>query len=378
MNQKWVLLIGVFLAVAACSPAKQSVSVFLEENPANLSNWGVVVAKSGSLALGQDVVPYDLNTPLFTDAAHKLRTLYVPPGTSATYRTGQALDFPVGSVLSKTFYYPKDDTGQLLSTQYTGDDFAGEGLNLAKVRLMETRILVHREAGWVALPYIWNEAQTDAVLERTGGVQSLNLQLPDGGEQSFAYVIPNANQCAGCHAVNATTKQIAPIGPAPRHLNKTYPYANGEKNQLVHLASLEVLAGFNPAEKHPRNANWRDEAALLEDRAAAYLDINCGHCHNPQGAADTSALYLDLPGDDYTGGNSGLCKPPVAAGQGTGGHKFDIVPGQAEASILWYRMDSTNPAVMMPELGRSTIDHEGVALIANWINAMQGHCKIEG
>ncbi|PHS26321.1 MAG: hypothetical protein COA85_06190 [Robiginitomaculum sp.] len=379
MNQKWFLGFGVLLTLAACAPTEQSVSVFLEENPENLSDWGVVVvAKSGSLALGQHVVPYDLNTPLFTDAAHKLRTLYVPPGRFANYRTSQALDFPVGSVLSKTFFYPKDDAGQLLNTKYTGDDFAGEGLNLAKVRLIETRVLVHREAGWVALPYIWNEAQTDAVLERTGGVQSLTLQLPDGDQQSFAYVVPNANQCAGCHAVNATTKQIAPIGPAPRHLNKVYPYVDGEQNQLAHLSDLGILDGFNPAEQHPRNANWQDERALLEGRAAAYLDINCGHCHNPHGAADTSALYLDLPGDDYTGGNSGLCKPPVAAGQGTGGRKFDIVPGQAEASILWYRMNSTNPAVMMPELGRSTIDHEGVALIANWINAMSGECKIEG
>jgi len=83
---------------------------------------------------------------------------------------------------------------------------------------------------------------------------------------------------------------------------------------------------------------------------------------------------LDNPKLGYHGGNSGRCKPPVAAGQGTGGHKFDIVPGDAEDSILWYRMNSTKPGSMMPELGRSTVDQAGVALITSWINAMDGNC----
>ena len=70
----------------------------------------------------------------------------------------------------------------------------------------------------------------------------------------------------------------------------------------------------------------------------------------------------------------GWCKQPVAAGKGTGDRLFDIKPGDAAGSVLWYRMDSDDPAVMMPELGRSTAHREGVRLIGEWIDAQQGKC----
>jgi len=63
-------------------------------------------------------------------------------------------------------------------------------------------------------------------------------------------------------------------------------------------------------------------------------------------------------------------KPPVAAGRGSGGFDYDIVPGDPDHSILLYRLDSTDPGIMMPELGRSTIDQEGVALIRAYIEAL--------
>ncbi len=372
---KKAMVMLVLATLAACSKPTQTITPYMSENPNNLSAWGIVAAKDGRLDLGNNAIPYDLNTPLFTDAAHKLRVLWIPPGKAADYREGEALDFPVGTVIAKTFYYPKDHTGTLLRTHDYGSDFAGTGLNLAKVRLIETRILVHRETGWAALPYIWNDEQSDAVLERTGGAMKLSLQKQDGAAQDFVYVVPNANQCAGCHAINTTTRAIQPIGLAPRHLNKNYIDNTFAENQLDHLHRLGVMNGFDSAKTAPRNANWRDESEPLDKRARAYLDINCGHCHNPRGAADTSALYLDRPEHNYPRGNSGLCKPPVAAGQGTGGHSYDIVPGDTEHSILIYRMASTNPGVMMPELGRSTVDEDGLALIARWINAMPGDCN---
>ncbi len=366
-----ILLMAVTLT--ACSPGAQKVK-FHEENPAHLSAWGVVKADKGALVLGRDVIPYDLNTPLFTDYAHKLRTLWIPSGAAAHYREEKALDFPVGTIISKTFYYPKNENGQVLRTADYSHDFAGEGLDLKTVRLVETRILVHRTDGWVALPYIWNEAQTDAVLSRVGGAKPLSL-ISEGRTQDFTYIVPNANQCAGCHAPNATTRKISPIGPKARHLNKTYSYASGPQNQLQHLASLGKLTGFPSADQTPKNADWRDDTQSLDSRARAWLDINCGHCHNPHGAADTSALYLDRPAHTYPAGNTGACKPPVAAGQGTGGHTYDIVPGKADQSILTYRLSSTNPGVMMPELGRSLVDEEALALITAWINAMPGACS---
>ncbi|MEZ5491320.1 MAG: hypothetical protein R3F50_13505 [Gammaproteobacteria bacterium] len=100
--------------------------------------------------------------------------------------------------------------------------------------------------------------------------------------------------------------------------------------------------------------------------------MNCGHCHNPYGAADTSALLLD--GYTRTPRQMGLCKPPVAAGGGAGDRLFGIVPGEPEQSILLYRMQSVEPDEMMPELGRSLVHEEGLDLIRAWIEALEGSC----
>lgn len=70
----------------------------------------------------------------------------------------------------------------------------------------------------------------------------------------------------------------------------------------------------------------------------------------------------------------GVCKPPVAAGQGTGGHLFGINPGHGQESILTFRMQSDDPGAMMPELGRTLVHAEGVQLIADWIDDMAGDC----
>ena len=247
-----------------------------------------------------------------------------------------------------------------------GPAAASGGLDLAHVRLIETRVLVRREAGWEALPYVWNAAQTEAELARTGDALALELVADDGAREAFTYVVPNENQCAGCHVVDLKTKQIAPIGLKARHLNRDYAYAAGSENQLAHLSKLGYLSGWSDAGATPRNADWRDTSAALDARARAYLDINCGHCHNPKGPANTTALDLTIFG--ATDRFLGVCKPPVAAGRGTGDHFFDIVPGKPDDSILPYRMLSSEPGVMMPEQGRTTTHREGVTLI-KWIDA---------
>ncbi|HQT54875.1 MAG TPA: hypothetical protein PKX06_15545, partial [Phenylobacterium sp.] len=68
--------------------------------------------------------------------------------------------------------------------------------------------------------------------------------------------------------------------------------------------------------------------------------------------------------------NLGVRRRPVAAGRGSGGLEFDIDPGRPETSILLHRMKSREPGVMMPELGRSLVDEQGVALIADYLRSL--------
>lgn len=374
-----LLLLSCVLLLAACQHAMPAVAFHADGRPPNLSDWHVVEVRDGKLVLNKGVMPYDLNTPLFTDYAHKLRTIWMPRGVSAKYDPVDTFDFPVGTVISKTFYYPRptarDNRATAVRRTYdTSRDFAGQGLDMSQVHLIETRILVRRQAGWDALPYVWNDAQTDAVLARTGAVLPLTLVADDGGRENFNYVVPDESQCASCHAQDWISRKIHPIGPKARHLNRDYAYADGVQNELTELAMAGYLTGAPDPAQAPRNAVWNDPHASLDGRARAYLDINCGHCHNPKGAANTTGLTLDISASEDR--HLGVCKPPVAAGRGTGDHFFDIVPGKPDDSIIPYRLAATDPGVMMPEIGRSTVHREGVALIRAWIAAQQGSCVV--
>ncbi len=371
------LLAPTLLAGCARTPPP-AVHFFAEGRPQHLSDWHVVLREGDRLVLNGGVVPFDLNTPLFSDYAHKLRTVWMPAGTAAQYSDAQTFDFPVGTVLSKTFYYPRaaahaEAPDDVARTYDQSRDFAGTGLDLNNVRLIETRLLVRREHGWEALPYVWNAQQTDAELARTGDEVPLELIAADGAAESFTYVVPNENQCAGCHVTDLKTRAIAPIGPKARHLNRDYRYPEGVQNQLAYLEKLGYLKGLPPLAQVPRSAAWRDASQPLEARARAYLEVNCGHCHSPAGPANTTALTFDVgtPLDRHLG----LCKPPVAAGRGSGDRLFDIVPGHPDDSILPFRMASSETGVMMPEQGRGTVHREGLELIRAWISAMSGSCS---
>jgi hypothetical protein len=189
-----LLLLSLLLLVSACQRGLDPVAFHADGRPPKLSDWHVVEVRDGKLVLNQGVVPYDLNTPLFTDYAHKLRTIWMPKGVSAKYDPTDTFDFPVGTVISKTFYYPRGASGKFTDVERTYDssrDFAGEGLDLASVHLVETRILVRRESGWAAIPYVWKDDQSDAELARTGAVIPLTLVSDNDAREDFNYVVPD-------------------------------------------------------------------------------------------------------------------------------------------------------------------------------------------
>jgi len=117
-----------------------------------------------------------------------------------------------------------------------------------------------------------------------------------------------------------------------------------------------------PEALKPVMPRWDDPASgSLQDRARAYLDVNCAHCHNPEGSASNSGLFLRWT--DPVNVNYGIGKRPTAAGRGSGGMEFAIAPGEPDRSFLIYRLESTEPGIAMPELGRSTVHKEGAALL---------------
>ncbi len=366
------LLAGLLLAACGEAPAP----LYLpqgEDYPEALSAWGMLHRVDGHLQPNAEVLPYDLNTPLFSDYAHKMRTVWMPQGEAAVYAEAR-FDYPVGTVLTKTFYYPKDEQGDLLRTNLSVYD-PQHGLDLKRVRLVETRILLHQRDGWVALPYVWDADQRDAHLEWAGASEAITLVSDTGQALAVDYQVPDANQCAGCHEERHGSG-TQPLGPKARHLNKDFAYADGVHNQLVQWQQRGLLKGL-PAGLAgvPQNALFGQPRAgeSLEQQARSYLDANCSHCHNPQGPARTSGLLLD-PATPF-GIRYGRCKQPVAAGKGSGNRLVDIQPGAPDDSILIYRLESLDPSAMMPELGRSTAHAEGVELVRRWIASLEGGCS---
>lgn len=345
---------GVAAAAVLClgaAPLAEGVDVkaLLAATPAQTLDAYRLFADAGADRPSAGVTPYSLNTPLFSDYAEKARFIYLPPGTKARYTALGALDLPVGATLIKTFAYP------------AGLRRPGE-----KVRKIETRLLIHQRRGWVANTYVWNDDQTHALLKRAGKRLDVSFVDAHGQARQVDYRVPNANQCKECHSLSG---RIAPIGVKARNLNGDVAYPEGTENQLAHWTRTGMLAGAPTPEKAPRTAIWDAAGEPLEARARAYLDGNCGHCHNPRGMASNTGLNLDL--EETRPNRLGIRKRPVAAGKGSGDLEVDLVPGHPDASIIAYRMGSTDPGVMMPELGRSVVHDEGLALVRDYIAKMQ-------
>lgn len=320
------------------------------EKKEKLSDYNFFIGKLSDLQPAVNVIPYGLNTPLFNNYAEKLRFIKLPAGTKAVYNDTASFEMPVGTVLIKNFYYPFD----FRKPQ--------EGK-----RIMETRLMIHETNGWSTLPYIWNDEQTEAFYDVAGENKTVNYIDASGKKITTQYLIPNKNQCKGCHIKN---EQVLPIGIAARHLNGSYTYTAGKENQLTYWANAGILEGLPAINSVPKNAVWNDvQTGPAEQRARAYLDINCGHCHSNAGPANTSGLFLDINEKNETA--LGILKTPVAAGQGSGNLQYDIVPGHPEKSILVYRITTTDPGFAMPEIGREQIHKEGVALISEWIKNMR-------
>ncbi len=341
-------MLSVALVLAPGCTSRTEVKPVAEQFE-KLSEYGLFVGNGSTQEAADGVIPYDLNSPLFTDYADKFRFVKLPAGQAAEYRDVEALDFPVGTVIAKTFGYPVDARDPKLGR-----------------RLLETRILKREADGWVGIPYIWNDEQTEATRQVAGELIDVSWIDEHGEKQSNNYIIPNANQCKGCHKQG---DDMQPLGPKARHLNKDFAYADGLENQLAHWTRVGALKDAPKPQDAPRLAVWNDpDSGTLDERARAWLEINCAHCHNPIGPARNSGL--DLRVAQVEPRKFGIYKTAVAAGRGSGGFLFDIVPGHPEDSIFIFRLLSSDAGIMMPELGKRMVHKEGVELVREWIAAM--------
>ena len=184
MKSSWiaaVLISGIALACSSSEPKNDNTTVKpvavveASENSeqakygkTKLSDYGFFNDELNTLEPTKNVIPYTVNAPLFTDYASKSRFIYLPQGSQMNFQEREAFDFPDSTIIIKNFFYTAQQTGE-------------------EQRILETRLLLKQNGQWSALPYIWNNDQTEAFLDVTGGTRTVTLKE----HGTFEYVIPN-------------------------------------------------------------------------------------------------------------------------------------------------------------------------------------------
>jgi uncharacterized repeat protein (TIGR03806 family) len=277
------------------------------------------------------VIPFRVNAPLWSDGLDKERGMALPNGTRIAVRADGDFDFPIGTVLTKTF-------------SHVG-------------RRIETRLFMrHANGAWAGYSYEWNDAQTDAIL------------LPDGKTKSIgdrSWTFPSRSDCMRCH----TSAANFVLGPELGQLNGdlTYPSTGRTANQLTTLEHIGMFASALPASR-PSFPAYDDASVSTELRARSYLHANCSGCHRPSGGAGRAAFDVRF-GTSFAATNT--CNvTPSGEDVGVPGAKI-IVPGAPESSVLSIRMHRLD-GFRMPPLASSRVDGQGVGLIDTWIQGIGG------
>lgn len=311
-----------------------------------LSDYNLFDAAGAPRTPGQVFEP---SVMLFSDYTLKYRVVFIPPGEQALFDAEEAFDFPVGSVISKTFSLPTTTDGDL------------------PARALETRLMIRREQGWKGLPYVWDEDGREARLRIAGALLPQQI-LRDVVQVDFTYQVPDANQCLTCH--RRGDQGMQPIGVRARYLNHDIDHQGSAVNQLRLWADQGLLREVPASLAGLFSVPAADAPGVtLAEQARGYLDINCSHCHREGGFAGISGLRLGFEQDPTTA-SYGVCKQPPGYDGGAENLAYDIVPGDAQASILRYRMTQLTARDMMPPVGRKLVHDEGVALISAWIDSL--------
>lgn len=296
------------------------------------------------------VIPFEPISALFTDYALKKRFVWMPKGSKASYTSdGEIFDFPTGTALIKNFYY---------------DNVLPENTT----KIIETRVMIKKEDGWIFANYLWNDDQTEAFLDLEG--RYVNLSWNQNGETKEAnYRIPSETECLTCHKKD---EKAVPIGTKPQHLNSLYTYSDGSQNQLMKWVEFGYLEGSSLPQNIQTLIDWKDTSQPLELRVRSYVDINCAHCHAEGSHCDYRPLRLAFS-ENENPTNLGVCVTPDEYINSA--LTYIVAPGNHERSAMYYRLTTNEESLRMPLLGRSLVHEEAVDMIEDWINSLETVCK---
>lgn len=334
--------------------------------PRKLSETGLFTSTK-ELLPAPGLIPYSVNSPLWSDGAHKERYLAIPGTAQIGYNeipypqpapgAPRGWKFPDGTVAVKTFSLELE-AGNPQSTQR-----------------LETRILhLEKTPGtdevgdqvWRGYTYLWNEEQSDAILLDAAG-KDVTYTVKDpaapGGKREQTWHYPSRAECTMCHTMPA--KYV--LGLDTLQLNRDHNYDGVVANQLATFEHLGLFSKPLPdsPDKLPKLSDYSDVSADLNARARSYLHSNCSHCHRKWGGGNASFQLLgtlDLAETGTVGvrpnhGFFELSEPAL------------LIPGDPDRSMIYHRMTRLGLG-RMPHIASSVKDAQAVQLIGDWIRKL--------
>ncbi len=312
--------------------------------------------------VAEGLIPYSVQSPLWSDGAGKSRWMAVPSGTTIEGTDVWGWNFPADSVLVKTFTLPVNEDGQVSD------------------RRIETRIMVKIDKEWFGYSYAWNKEQTDAELVPAAGADrkfrvshARDRDPPTVDAQTWHY--PSRVECMVCHSRAANYV----LGLSTAQMNRTHDYGAVADNQLRTLAHIGLLkmpaqspedsaAGHlpKPATEYKQLADPYDEQQPLENRVRAYLQSNCAHCHTNAGGGNSK---MELAFQTELDKMFIVDAPPQHDAFKIADAKL-IAPGEPEKSLLPLRMSKRGPG-QMPPLASALPDQRGIELFHQWISSLR-------
>jgi uncharacterized repeat protein (TIGR03806 family) len=287
-----------------------------------LSDYALFCGQPTSLEPAPGVEIFELGSTLFTDYAEKQRLIKLPKGKRMRANGDALPEFPDGTIIAKTFYYPI--------------------ANKKRRRLIETRLLILQNGLWNAATYKWDAAQKEAILLDKGISVPVSFEDKEGIIRSINYQIPAQKDCGSCHR---SDNQLVPIGPKISNLNINVIRNGKRQNQLLYLYKKSLL-DYKRTVYFGTTPDYHNTLLPAETRARAYLAINCAHCHQPKGMAGHKSLNLDFSVD------------------------YEDTSIQFNKQNILERT-SVMGEYHMPKIGTTVIDTVGVALIKQYILSLK-------
>ena len=322
--------------------------------PALLSQTGAF-SDLANLTPSNGLVPYNINSPLWSDGAEKSRWIAVPndgapygPSERITFSATGEWVYPIGTVIVKHFELPIDETNPSSHTR------------------LETRFLVRTADEWYGVTYRWREDGTDADLIFDSETRDVTIATAEGGTRTQQWYFPGRTDCNQCH--NKNSGQVLGIHTWQLNGDLTYPLTGRTDNQLSTWSSIGMfdqtlsatqIAGFL------RSVPVDDPSASLETRMRSYVDANCSHCHRPDGVR----AKMDARFSTVLGGQS-IVNGFIENNLGILGAK-EVKPENNTQSIMHVRLGGLDEAVKMPPIAKNVVDQKAMQTLAAWIATLR-------